>query len=76
LYVAQQIQGAPETAFAYHPFQENPRLPLTNKIVGMADNGGQTFVMEILKVFTLGVGFSTERRYCQRSKESVYFSHG
>ena len=26
LHVAQQIQGAPETAFAYHPFQEKLQL--------------------------------------------------
>jgi hypothetical protein len=42
----------------------------------MAENGGQTVVMEILKVFTLEVEFSTESRFCQRSKEFVYFSHG
>jgi len=57
-------------------FSGKSGAPLTKKIVGMALNSGQTFDMEILKVFTLEVEFSIERRFCQRSKESVYFSHG
>jgi hypothetical protein len=44
---------------------------LRNKIVGMAESACQTFVMAILKVFTLEVEFPTESTFCQRGKEFV-----
>ena len=36
----------------------------------MAENGGQAFVMEILKVFALEVEFSTESRFASAAKSS------